>query len=215
MKFIKPFLFCALLFLSATAHGTTLYVNEVLDYMVGGDEMEGIEVTVYYEGADSETAIWDGTTSSAVGSDWVLNFASGHLNDNPSQPLVDDTYWGLWSFFSTSAKGIESLYIDAFIANILIDKIDTPELTPGSEYGWSTSDLATFINPVALSGSLPFGDLFGAVSFDLSNTDVKTSAYTFGLDTDAFEPVPEPGTLLLLGIGLFGLAGMIRRKKKV
>ena len=49
-----------------------------------------------------------------------------------------------------------------------------------------------------------------------SNTgfrDLKQIRFLAG--TGSFTVIPEPGTLSLLGTGLLGLAGMLRRKLKV
>ncbi|WP_084681040.1 PEP-CTERM sorting domain-containing protein [Desulfospira joergensenii] len=34
-----------------------------------------------------------------------------------------------------------------------------------------------------------------------------------GLDNLFFEPVPEPGTILLIGFGLIGFSGILRRNR--
>jgi hypothetical protein len=51
----------------------------------------------------------------------------------------------------------------------------------------------------------------GSLQFTNSNyTDPPFAQYNAG--TFEFTPAPEPGTLLLMGTGVLGLAGMVRRR---
>ncbi|MDA7950081.1 MAG: DUF4465 domain-containing protein [Pirellulaceae bacterium] len=68
----------------------------------------------------------------------------------------------------------------------------------------------------------PLGDSVSSLSFELTSTDndptwgINTPTY-FAMDNLSFEPVPEPSTVLLLGIGILGMAGFSinQRKKKL
>jgi hypothetical protein len=51
----------------------------------------------------------------------------------------------------------------------------------------------------------------GEYSFLLRYAEVNGAPATINADTP-FSPVPEPGSLVLLGTGIVGLAGMVRRK---
>ena len=62
-----------------------------------------------------------------------------------------------------------------------------------------------------LTGYDPTPANFNLASTDSSSTWGSTGSSTYGIDVSA-TPTPEPGSLTLLGTGLLGFAGMIRRK---
>ncbi len=78
-------------------------------------------------------------------------------------------------------------------------------------YNWSFSD------PVGLTGdsNSPYGDLYTTLKIDFTNAlsgGTNPTTFAFGVDTDMEAPVPEPATLFMLGLGLLGLCGVMKKK---
>ena len=185
-------------------------------FMTLGDMMDGLEVTVTFASGGSETRSWADTgfqSGGVAGTGWSLN-------------LTGDTFVEDWEFSSTEfVTGITLNGLNAFTV-FDIEPADNPGAadTPGSAAGrtWEcltgACDVA-FVNyrfQVAVGGNPAQGDLWQVVEIDLrsANDGRGIRDFTFGQDTDndaRLNPIPEPGTLLLIGSGVAALA---RRRRK-
>jgi hypothetical protein len=78
-----------------------------------------------------------------------------------------------------------------------------PDLTFPPQWGWASA--STAFGPCDGCDGLSYQDFFGARS-------QLGADMAFALDNNGQVGVPEPGTLVMLGTGVLGLAGAVRRK---
>lgn len=102
-----------------------------------------------------------------------------------------------------------------FFANSLAGGFDIDFTLNGKDYLWEFGAANQLFsgstsNPVLLTGSFPFGT--GVFGFNGIGYLFSPPSGTIVASTTPITPVPEPGSLTLLGTGVVVIAGAMRRK---
>ena len=177
-----------------------------------GAMMDNLRVRACFSLAGCESRLWadTGATSGGVsGTGWGLN-------------LTGDTFTADWNFTMSDNLGqLVSILLDGSNAFTIFDRTEPSFGTDGSAQGrdWTTGLNAgtvidvTYSNPTGIGAAPPVGDLFQMVFVEfLDGTGPRTN-FSFQQDTDndARFAIPEPSTLLLIGLAALGLAATRRR----
>lgn len=187
---------------------------------VSGTGASGEEWSLNFNGSNTSTLAldWKLTTSDAIDS-FTINTIPGNVFfdiiydlSSADTPGSDNGFWGP-NFESADNASATS---GTFGPKISFDKAYPDDQVPyGAEFDWA------FSNPGYLSTSSSFQDpannphdLFSKLLIDFTNPSGFTGVFNFGVDTDkvtGVNPVPEPATMLLFGIGLLGITGIGRK----
>lgn len=179
-----------------------------------GAMMNGLEVTACFTVLGCETRSW------AAGGPPNSGGVSG---TNWGVTLTGDTFTAPWQFTAdANAVGqLISLLLDGSNSFTIFDRTQPSTGTAGSAQGadWNTAlngntmiDV-TYRNPTGIGAAAPVGDLFQQVFVDFLGTGPRGNfSFTQDTDNDSRFQVPEPSSLLLLGLGGLALAFVRRRR---
>jgi PEP-CTERM motif len=205
--------------ISYSENGVQTDIPGVAGFQTTGSLMDGMQVTACFLGNGCETRPWadgGGAGSGGVsGTGWALS-------------VTGDTFTANWEFDFTNSPGqLQTLLLDGRDALTIFDRtrlagdpggvFGSPGSVRGRDWtsalGDNTNIDVFFRDPTTVNGVGPVGDLFQQVFVDFGLTGPRVD-FTFQQDTDNDSrlEVPEPSTLLLLGLGMLAFAGVHRRR---
>jgi hypothetical protein len=202
-----------------------------------GGEMGGMSVVATLIRSNGTTFSLNGTwVDGMFGVSGGVQWTTSDPDDNFNLWVLGDTFFSQWNLnieFDSTNYRLASLAFDGRPGNTAFDtgfggNTGTNGSSFGQDFGgfnpYSGNITATYYNAVSLNGAAPVGDLYA--NFLLAFGDgswaqglrERDNGYNFTLDTDNVRgltpaAVPEPGSMLLLGTGLIGVASRMRRKK--
>ena len=199
-----------------TAHADTFYTSSA----AWTAAVSGTPTTINFEGLTApDTFIFIGTGPGTSLVQGGVTFAVGPSGTNNSFFVLGDDYFG----YPQATISLEPTDFSA-PADLLIT-LPSPTTAIALAFDWSSLIIAgdatiTLSDGTVLtepSSILPSFQFLGVTAPGGINSVEITLPSTFGLELSDFSyvsqsAIPEPSSFLLLGSGLVGLAGMVRRK---
>lgn len=197
--------------------GTPHNAGALTGFSTTGSMMDGMVVTATFSDSTTQSAVW-GTTGAGSGAASAAGFSLAMSGDTFSSP------WTLDNLYAGGA--LMTLTVEARAGKTVFDTILDPTMSPGSARGNpfaytpdpnSYPDARVVYRDQLSIGGTFYGDLYLTMFADFGSGLASGSSLSYIADTDnvpvdrPIDPVPEPSTLALLGLG--GAAAWLARRK--
>jgi hypothetical protein len=138
----------------------------------------------------------------------IVGFGSGQANYYEGNP--GDVVTGVSTFDDVVGNGVGNCYVGRPLANTKSCTVELA-LTVSGEAPTSSHPAAVGVSIIDITvGAKRLGEVAELEGED-SDSNLLTGTGQFAVEVD-YAATPEPGSLLLLGTGMLGLAGVVRRK---